>query len=126
VLTEGVIPYLDPAEVGALAADLLAQPRVALWIAEYFNPRAYRYLQKSTRMLAMKNAPFRFFPADWKGFFRERGWSPVETRYSSEIALETRRRPPMPWWAGMAFRLMPARARAEAMRMTGYMLFERA
>lgn len=125
VLTEGVIPYLAPEQVGELAADLLAQPRMKFWITEYFDPRVYRYLQKPMRVKAMKNAPFRFYPADWYGFFRERGWAPRETRYSGEIAVEMKRRPPMPWWAVIAFRLMPKRRREEAMRMTGYMVFER-
>ena len=126
VLTEGVIPYLGPEQVSELAADLLAQPRFAFWITEYFNPKVYRYLQKSVCVQAMKNAPFRFYPEDWYGFFRARGWSPQESRYSAEIALEMKRRPPMPWWATVAFRLMPKQARQEALRMTGYMVSERA
>ncbi len=126
VLTEGVIPYLSPEQVSDLAADLLAQPRIAFWITEYFNPKVYRYLQKSIRVQAMKNAPFRFYPPDWYGFFRERGWSPKETRYSGEIAVEMKRRPPMPWFATLMFRFMPKKTKEEAMRMTGYMVLERA
>jgi methyltransferase (TIGR00027 family) len=126
VLTEGVIPYLSPEQVSELAADLLAQPRIAFWITEYFNPKVYRYLQMSAREQAMQNAPFRFYPADWYGFFRERGWSAKETRYSGEIAFEMKRRPPMPWWATLMFRFMPKQKKEEAMRMTGYMMFERA
>lgn len=125
VLTEGVIPYLSPAQVSELAADLLAQPRIALWITEYFHPKVYRYLRMAASTQVMKNAPFRFYPEDWYGFFREQGWSEKETRYSGEIALEMKRRPPMPWWATLVLRFMPKKAKEEAMRMTGYVVFER-
>jgi methyltransferase (TIGR00027 family) len=126
VLTEGVIPYLSPEQVSELAADLLAQPRITLWITEYFNAKVYPYLRNAARMQAMKNAPFRFYPADWYGFFRERGWSEKETRYYGEIALEMKRRPPMPWWATLMFRFVPQKAKQEAIRRMGYVVFERA
>jgi methyltransferase (TIGR00027 family) len=126
VLTEGVVPYLSLEQVSELAADLLAQQRVAFWITEYFSPKVYRFLHKVTSAQAMKNAPFRFYPEDWYGFFRERGWSEKETRYSGEIALEMKRRPPMPWWATLIFRFMPKKVKEESIRMTGYVVFERA
>jgi methyltransferase (TIGR00027 family) len=125
VLTEGVLPYLSPAQVSALAADLLAQPRLAYWIAEYFDPRVYRHLQSAVRQAAMRNAPFRFYPDDWYGFFRQAGWSPRETRYTGEVAVESGRRPPMPTWARLIVPFLPKRVRQEALRQTGYVVFRR-
>jgi len=126
VLTEGVLPYLSPEQVAELSHDLLAQQRFACWVTEYFHPSVYRYLKLAARSSQMKNAPFRFFPDDWFGFFRGLGWRARETRYTGEIALEFKRRPPMPWWAWLLLPFMPRKVKEHALRTTGYVLFERA
>jgi methyltransferase (TIGR00027 family) len=126
VLTEGVIPYLTPDQVAALAADLRARPEVALWITEYFHPRLYPYLQDRVRRAAMQNAPFLFLPPDWVGFFRDAGWVEVERRYSGEIAAESGRKPPMPWFARLMWPVIPKRVKKEMGEMSGFILFGRA
>jgi methyltransferase (TIGR00027 family) len=126
VLTEGVIPYLSPEQVTDLAKDLHASPRIAYWITEYFHRKVYRYLQQSRKMEAMKNAPFRFYPDDWFGFFKGVGWVPKETRYKGEIAREFKRMPPMPFIVRLVFFMLPKKVRQEAGRMTGFVIFEKA
>jgi O-methyltransferase involved in polyketide biosynthesis len=126
ILTEGVIVYLSPEQVSELARDLLAQPRFAYWIAEYFNPKVYPHLQRAVRTIKMRNAPFLFYPDDWYGFFARLGWAERETRYSGEVAVEHGRRPPMPWFARLLYPFFPRKAKEEAMRMTGYVVFRRA
>ena len=126
VLTEGVIPYLSPEQVTELANDLFARPRFAYWITEYFHKKVYRYLKATVRTLSMKNAPFKFYPDDWYGFFRSLNWVEKETRYSGEVALEFKRKPPMPKMAALIFRFLPKKVKVEAMRMAGYVIFERA
>lgn len=126
ILTEGVIPYLTPEQVTELSNDLLRYPRIAYWITEYFHQKVYRYLKNAVRDLKMKNAPFQFYPNDWFGFFKNLGWSPKETRYSSEIAAEFKRKPPMPWWGKILMPLFPKKVREEALRMSGYVVFQRA
>jgi methyltransferase (TIGR00027 family) len=125
ILTEGVIPYLSPEQVSDLAADLKAQSRFAYWIAEYLDPKVYPYLQTPARAAQMKNAPFRFFPADWFGFFRKAGWVERETRFTGEIAHEFGRKPPMPPWMALFFRFMPESVKRKSRRMNGYVIFER-
>jgi methyltransferase (TIGR00027 family) len=122
VITEGVIPYLTEQQVGALADDLSAHPRFAFWISEFFSPVAYPYIRAAARRRQMVNAPFRFLPADWPGFFAQHGWVKKELRYGSEIAIRFRRRPPMPWWARFVMRLMSRKRRMEGMRAAGYQL----
>lgn len=126
VLTEGVLPYLRPEDVVALANELRAQRRFAFWIAEYIDPRVYPRLQSTIRTQKMKNAPFLFYPPDWYGFFRKLGWEERETRYHGEIAREFNRFPPMPVWMRWIFPLMPKKAKEGFMRMTGYVIFRRA
>lgn len=125
ILTEGVIPYLSPEQVTELSTDLRAHQRIIFWVTEYFHPRVYPYLQKAVRVRAMKNAPFRFYPEDWFGFFRKLGWSERETRYSGEIACEFNRAPPMPWLVKMLMPMLPGKVRDEAMRMTGFSVLTR-
>lgn len=126
VLTEGVIPYLTPEQVAELSADLLKEERIAFWITEYFHQKVYRYLKTTIRNLKMKNAPFRFYPDDWYGFFRNLGWAEKETRYGGEIAKEFKRRPPMPKFVQIIFPLLPKKVKEESARMVGYVIFQRA
>jgi methyltransferase (TIGR00027 family) len=124
VLTEGVIPYLTEAQVADLAADLRAQPRIAYWIGEYFAPGVYGYLKAAARSRQMANAPFRFFPDDWLGFFAQHGWVKKEIHYSSEVAVRFRRMPPIPWWGRIMMKFASPERRAQARTMTGYLLME--
>jgi len=125
VLTEGVIPYLTEAQVAKLADDLHSRPQVALWVAEYFSPMAYRYLKQMTQGRQMANAPFQFFPADWLGFFRERGWEQRELHFFGEIAQRFNRRPPMPWMARLVLKFMGPERVAQAQKLSGYLLLAR-
>jgi methyltransferase (TIGR00027 family) len=125
VLTEGVLPYLSEDEVTSLAKDLQDQPSIQYWIAEYFDPAVYKYLKSSLRTQKMKNAPFRFFPANWIGFFEERGWAPLQIRYSSEVAQKYNRKIPMPL-IGQLFKLLAPRKMVEKMtKVAGYMIFKK-
>lgn len=125
VLTEGVIPYLTQDQVSNLAQDLLAQPSIAYWITEYFDPQVYRYLKDRVRTQKMKNAPFQFYPPDWNGFFEQRGWTPKAIKYSSEVAEKYGRQVPMPWFA-VIFRIFAGKAFKEKTgKLMGYMIFKR-
>jgi methyltransferase (TIGR00027 family) len=122
VLTEGVVPYLTEAQVADLAADLLAQKRLAFWLAEYFSPEVYPYLRAFARTPMLANSPFRFFPEDWTGFFLGNGWQQQERRYSTEVAQRFNRMPPTPWWARWVTPFMSQEAKDRARPRTGFML----
>jgi len=122
VLTEGVIPYLAEQQVAELAADLKAQPRFACWIGEYFTPRVYPYLRSAAHSRVMANAPFRFFPSDWLGFFERNGWVKQDLRYGSDVGMRFGRRPPIPWWGRLMMRFMNPERMREAGRATGFVL----
>lgn len=122
VLTEGVIPYLTEQQVGDLADDLRRHSRFAFWISEYFDPVAYPYIRRAAARRQMVNAQFQFMPANWIGFFAQHGWEKKELRFGSEIAIRFKRRPPMPWWAKIAMRLMSKKKRMAGMRAAGYQL----
>lgn len=80
VLTEGVVPYLTNEDAGALADDLRALEHATYWIVDYLTPELLKHRQK-TMAGRLKNAPFRFNPSDWFGFFEQHGWKSTEVRY---------------------------------------------
>lgn len=124
VLTEGVIPYLTPDQVSSLATDLREQPSIKYWIAEFLDPKVYKYLKSRARTKKMKNAPFRFYPVDWTGFFKDRGWTPKTIQFSSEVAQKSGRKIPMPWFAKFFMMFASSARREKAQRMSGYMVLE--
>lgn len=125
VITEGVVPYLTPAQVGTLADDLRARPHFQYWIVEYFDARVYKYLKSSIRTKKMKNAPFQFYPSDWLGFFESHGWVKKSILYSLDIVKRTGRMPPMPWWATFLIRLAPKEKRELSQKMNGFVVLKK-
>lgn len=128
VLTEGVVPYLSVEEAALLADDLRALDRVRHWLVDYFSPQAMKYRRRKGMGRKMQNAPFKFEPGDWFGFFRQHGWQPKEIRY---LAAEGERRnrpiplPPIARLVTKVWELFMSRKRRDAMRkFAGYVLLE--
>jgi O-methyltransferase involved in polyketide biosynthesis len=125
VLTEGVVPYLTEADVTELANDLRAQPKCLYWIVDYFSPEALRFGEKM-RARFMRNAPFKFTPEDWFGFFAAQGWRPAEVRFISEEAVRLKRPFPASLWMKVRFALMlpfiSRKRREQLQRYAAYVL----
>jgi methyltransferase (TIGR00027 family) len=119
VLTEGVIPYLSNDEVASLADDLRALDRFRGWILDYFAPEVRKFMDKR-RKKQMKNAPFRFAPEDWLGFFSQHGWKLAERRYLVEVTDQVGRSPPAPWWAKLVRPFFPRHKREAFRKFFGY------
>lgn len=128
VLTEGVVPYLSLEETAGLAADLRALDRARYWLVDYFSPSAMKYRERRGMARQMQNAPFRFDPADWFGFFEEHGWRFREARYLAEEAERLGRPIPLPRLVKIATMLsapfLPKERRAALKRFAGYVLLE--
>jgi methyltransferase (TIGR00027 family) len=81
VLTEGLLIYLSPEEVGSLAKDVASVTSFQRWILDIASPGLLRMMQKSTgKMLEKVGAPFRFGPAEGPGFFEPNGWETMEVQ----------------------------------------------
>lgn len=106
VLTEGVVPYLDNAEAGALADDLRALTHLDGWIVDYTSPEAHAYRERTGLPHYLRKAPFKFQPADWFGFFAEHGWKLHELRYLPAEGERLKRPPPLPWRLRLLLRLL--------------------
>ncbi|HEX2749313.1 MAG TPA: SAM-dependent methyltransferase [Verrucomicrobiales bacterium] len=125
ILTEGVVVYLTEAHVTSLAEDLHAQPSFQYWIGEYFAPQLYGYFQSPKRASRFKNAPFQFFPADWMGLFRSRGWTPHDIKYLGEEGKQLGRPMRLPWWARILIRLSGRKKAAGVLKLVAYVVFRR-
>lgn len=128
VLTEGVIPYLSVEEAASLADDLRQLAPIRYWIVDYFSPEAMAYRRRHQMGKQMQNAPFRFEPADWHGFFREHGWEVKEMRYLADVSDKLGREMPLPayiraGWAFWSF-FMSEERREELRRFAGYALLK--
>jgi hypothetical protein len=75
-----------------------------------------------------KNAPFKFKPADWAGFFREHGWQAKEIRYMSQEGERLKRPAQLPLFLKglILFRMLLAskQRREEFKKMAGYALMQ--
>lgn len=126
VLTEGVVPYLDNAEAATLAADLRSLDHADYWLVDYFSPEAVRNRPREIDE-KMVNAPFKFAPEDWAGFFAASGWHIRELRYFADEADRRNRQPELPIWLWfiMAMETMANPERRDALRTSaGFALME--
>jgi methyltransferase (TIGR00027 family) len=127
VLTEGVTPYLAESDVAELADDLKSCGKIHYWIVDYISPEAIRY-GKKMRGRFMRNAPFRFTPQDWFGFFASHGWRPCEVRYLVDEAKRLDRPMPLPWfwrlWIEIVRSLVSPARRERMNRFAAYVMLE--
>ena len=124
VLTEGVTPYLTEEQVASLAADLRLQSNFNFWLTDYFAPHIMKYMNTNKRKREMRNAPFKFNPQDYYGFFGRAGWKARETRYTSELSIALGRPLPAPWWAKVLMKIFGPPKDKRFLRMYGFVLFE--
>jgi hypothetical protein len=104
---------------------LHALPHAAFWITDYFGGGWIKYMMRA-RNKTMRNAPFKFAPADWFAFFAAHGWQKAELRYIVEEAERLKRPVAMPLLmraAWFARALVSSKEARVAMRhLAGYTL----
>jgi hypothetical protein len=65
-------------EVVAHFIDLHAQPHF-YWLIEVVTPKVLQFInRKWAHHFKAANAPMAFAPANWRKFYRDRGWEPLE------------------------------------------------
>ena len=126
VITEGLLLYLTPEQVGSLAAQLHGQLHVSWWLADLVMP----LLQKTMGMvwwsqLSGADASFRFALSDSVSFFEALGWHENEfhSTWADSIRLG-RTVPNAAAWDWLSKWAWPASQEA-VKRMSGVALFER-
>jgi methyltransferase (TIGR00027 family) len=125
VVTEGVLIYLPPEEVAALARDLAAQPSLQSWICEIASPGVLENMRRTAGgPLSEAGVRFEFAPAEGPSFFAPCGWEPVDVLGVLKTAVRLRRTPIDPKFLDLIPDL-PAGAH-DALPWVGVCLFQRA
>jgi methyltransferase (TIGR00027 family) len=123
VLSEGLLIYMDEADVAALAQDLAWAGNVHHWIFDLVSASLLPRLQKAFgRALVNANAPLKFGPAAGVTFFERYGWKPVEVHGLLKTAAALKR---LPWYMRPRL-LLPERQPPGNVPWSGVCLMERA
>jgi methyltransferase (TIGR00027 family) len=110
VMTEGLLIYLEEAQVAALAQELHQGDHCQYWITDVASPKVKQMTQKHWgKELSAAGAPFKFAPQDPEGFFRSNGWQSVEFHDLYESSLRLKRPMPGAWMVPIWKFLMPRR-----------------
>lgn len=82
VVTEGLLIYLDPEEVKALAADLHQPAAFKRWLLDIGSPQLLKMLTRrhGDNMLGNEDVKFKFAPPEHLEFFRSTGWQQADYR----------------------------------------------
>jgi methyltransferase (TIGR00027 family) len=93
VITEGLLVYLDEAQVRSLAMDLGAQAGIRWWMLDLASPALLKMMEKSMGP-QLVNAPMKFGPANGIAFFEDLGWRTTHIQSVLRAAARFRR---LPW-----------------------------
>src|SRR3989454_7628059 len=125
VIAEGLLVYLTPDDVTALAKDLSAQPAFRWWMIDLGSPALRQFLSRTWgNQLRSGNAPMLFFPEEGTAFFAPAGWDEAEYRPIFDEALRLRRAPKMSWLWRLLRLFASKKRRAEFKRFSGVVLFK--
>jgi O-methyltransferase involved in polyketide biosynthesis len=126
VVTEGLLIYLTPEQVGELARDLHAMPSYQWWLIDLANPTLLKIMERSWgKAVQGGNAPFLFAPAQGTDFFRPFGWEEIEFRSTMEEARRLDREMRMMWLWRILGSFSSAEKKRDMRRMSGIVLLER-
>ncbi|MDP9008994.1 MAG: SAM-dependent methyltransferase [Pseudomonadota bacterium] len=93
VITEGLLLYLDEAQVRSLTLDLGAQAGIRWWILDLASPKLLQMMKRSMGS-RLANAPMKFGPPNGVAFFEELGWRVTHVQSVLRAAARFRR---LPW-----------------------------
>ena len=125
-LSEGLLVYLTPEEVGALAGDLHDQKTLRWWVIDLASPVLLKRLQKTYgSSLAGAQARMQFAPEEGTEFFRRHGWKEAEFRSTWEESYRLKRQMPFAWLFRLLAHLAPPGRREMFRKMGSIVLLER-
>ncbi|MBK6851108.1 MAG: SAM-dependent methyltransferase [Burkholderiales bacterium] len=125
VLSEGLLVYLEPAQVAHLAIGLHAEAHARWWITDIISPLLLATVGASWQpRLARAGAALRFAPADSADFFGKLGWRQAEFHPVWDAAGRLGRPAPMAWWWNSFGAVALPGGHASLRRMAGLTLLE--
>jgi methyltransferase (TIGR00027 family) len=126
VLSEGLLVYLQPEQVAALATDLHGPPSFQEWMIDLASPQLLKRIKRMWgKNVEGGGAPFQFAPEEGTEFFRPYGWR--EERFLSmwEEARRLDRQMKGAWFWNLFGLLFTKKAREKFRRFSGLALLER-
>ena len=102
VISEGLLVYLDEAQVSGLSTDLAAMTGVRHWIIDLGSPAILEMMNKGMGA-TLASAPLKFAPENGIAFFEALGWRVEQMHSIFHAALRFRR---LPWFL-RPFALLP-------------------
>ncbi len=125
VITEGLLIYLPPDEVGALATDLHAQPTFRSWTFDLVGAGLLQMMKRRRGKGFSATSLFRFAPAEGTAFFRAFGWREAQFRSFWEESRRLNRQMRMSWVWKLVTRFQSRKRRQQMHRMSGVVLLQR-
>jgi methyltransferase (TIGR00027 family) len=123
VITEGLLIYLKPHDVAALARDLHDIAKARWWLSDLASPMLLKRMEKRwSPKLRDGNAPFLFGPAEGTGFFKRFGWDETEFRSHWDESIRLDRTMRGLWLWKIIMKLQPRAMREQSRRMSGIVL----
>lgn len=81
VITEGLLVYLLPEQVSALAIDLHTHPAMSIWLTDLVSPLSVKFAQlRMSQEYVANDVRFQFAPDAPPDFFQSWGWQIQEAR----------------------------------------------
>ena len=94
VIAEGLVVYLMPDAVAALARDLAGPPSIQHWALDLASPGLVEMMKQAAgTAMNEAGAPFLFAPPEGPPFFSAHGWQPIEVRSVLKAAAKIERLP---------------------------------
>lgn len=124
VVTEGLLGYLEPDDVAALARDLHAQETISTWLTDLGSPRLVRMMNRNWGK-AMEKTPFRFAPEEGTAFFEPFGWEELSFRPIFDESIRLGRTLRFARFWRFLGSLYPKKKQEEFRRMSGIVLLGR-
>jgi methyltransferase (TIGR00027 family) len=126
IIAEGLLIYLQPEQVGALAAELHAQAPFREWLIDLASPQLLKRMTRTWgKQVHEGGAPFLFAPAEDTAFFRPFGWREEEYRSLWDEALRLNRTMRGARFWTFLGRFYPKKVRESFRRFSGLVLLER-
>jgi methyltransferase (TIGR00027 family) len=126
VVSEGLLVYLTPDDVGSLATALAARPTFTYWLTDLNGAMSIKMMTRlwGKRMKAGK-ARFQFAPVEGTEFFERYGWHETEYYSNWDESARLKRGIWMYWIFAPFMAIMPPKGREVYRRAAGEVLLER-
>jgi len=123
VVTEGLLIYLTPDDVAALAEDLHAMPHVRRWIADVVTPELLDWLLKTQfKTFASGSVQMHFGAPGGAAYFERFGWRAHTVRRLTAESRRLKREMPRAWLYRLMSLLSPKHVRERYSKFESYLL----